>query len=118
MKKTTAKKEEIHTLPCATLGCSGKISERCITGLCARCYSSIYNWTKRSARDRVARAITLQLYEARLSFLIPADKIKVLRPSRKVEPLVVLPGQVKKYRKKTRSKYKVMNTVADKAAQS
>ena len=111
MKKKN-KKEEIHTIPCATLGCTGKISDRCITGFCTRCYSAIYNWTKRSQREQIARAVTLQLYEARMAFLIPENKVKILRPVRKVEPMVVLPGQVKKYRKKTRNQYKVMPAVA------
>lgn len=93
------------TLQCVTHLCPGEIGEGSITGLCTRCYSSIYTWQKRSKADIVKRAMTLRLYEARMNFMLPA-KVRILSGDNKYEPLAVMPGQVKKYRKRT--KYKMV----------
>lgn len=95
------------TLPCAVDGCPNKVGEKSVTGLCKSCYASLYTWlNKRTARDRVLRAQKLKLWETRLCYALPDDKIQFLTTKKKYQPLVVVPGKVKAYRK--RSKYKVV----------
>lgn len=99
----------IHTLPCNVDGCDGVVGEQSITGLCKKCYSSLLTWSKnKSATQRIKRAQQLKLYESRLCYLLPDDKIQLLTTRSKYAPLPVLPGKVKQYRK--RSKYKVMKS--------
>lgn len=93
-----------HTLSCVTPGCLGKIGAGSITGLCPRCYSSIYNWTRRSSQEVINRLTQLHLFEARMYFLVPRKKVKLLTSVQKFEQLAVLPGQCGQYRKKTRYK--------------
>jgi len=64
----------------------------------------VYGWTKRSDADIVKRIQNLHLYESRISFLIPKSKVKILRPKAEYREPFVLPGQVAKYRKRTRYK--------------
>lgn len=100
-----AKTKPIHTLPCSVENCNGVIGDQSITGLCPRCYSSLHSWQfKKNARERVARANALNLYINRLMYLLPDDKVELLNQRKKYKPLAILPGQVKKYRKKTKYK--------------
>lgn len=100
-------KKKSATKTCATPTCGESINDGVITGLCKRCYSSIYHWTKRDNADVVKRARNLQLYESRINFLLSKSKVKLIRPKQEYIKLAVLPGQVAAYRKRT--KYKLVN---------
>ena len=84
---------------CVTPGCLNEIGERSITSLCKGCYAYIYNNQKRTPKQLTARASTLSLYQSRLGFLLPQKSTSgpTLR-------LLVPPGQVKKYRRRTKYK--------------
>jgi len=94
---------------CATPGCSEIVGERSITGLCKACYSYIYINQKRSAKQLVQRARKIQLFQSRLGFLLPAQ-VELLNTNTvgahagQPQKLAVMPGQVKKWRR--RSKFK------------
>lgn len=96
-----------RSLPCLTPGCTEKIGQGSITGLCRRCYSGVYNWTKRSKNQLCERADKLRLYEARLNLLLPKDKLDQLGVNQTFKPLIVLPGQVRQYRRRPKQ-YKIM----------
>lgn len=102
-----ARSKTPHTRPCTVDGCKGVIGDNSITGLCPNCYSSLLGWGKKNIRDKVQRANRLNLYVNRLMYLLPDDKIQMLTTRKKYTPIVVMPGQVKKYRKK--SKYKTVS---------
>ena len=93
-------------LKCVTPGCTGEIGAGSITGLCKRCYSAIYTWTKRPQSDVLKRASALRLYQARMNFMLPT-KVRFISSNEKYTPLAVMPGKVKQYRKKT--KYKMVS---------
>jgi len=91
---------------CATIGCAFVVGERSITGLCKRCYSSIYSWTKRDKQSVISRVKTLHLYESRMNLLLTPTNVKIVRPKQIYSKYVVLPGSVSTYRKRT--KYKIV----------
>jgi len=93
---------------CVTPGCTGEIGAGSITGLCKRCYSSIYNWQKRPAKELENRVKRLRLYESRMNFILPKNKVRIRSAEETFVSLAVLPGRVKQYRK--RSKYKVVKS--------
>lgn len=87
---------------CVTPGCDNEIGERSITCLCKGCYSYIYTNQKRTIPQLTKHSNKIKLFQSRLNFILPAGHSKTSK-----EPtlrLLVAPGQVKKYRK--RSKYK------------
>lgn len=94
-------------LTCVTDGCQNEIGAGSITGLCKNCYSYIYNWQKRDAKDMVKRAMHMRLCETRMNFILPKNKVRIIG-SKEPQQLAVLPGHVKKYRKRT--KYKVLKS--------
>ena len=96
-------------LRCETDGCSNEIGERSITGLCKQCYAYLYNMQKHDNHYLVKRAMQIRLWENRLNFLLPRNKVRVIG-SKKPRQLAVLPRQVKQYRKRT--KYKVVKKSA------
>ena len=82
---------------CAVDKCDGMVGDLSITGLCKKCYSSLYNWSnKKTPAQRIERAKQLKFY----------DKQQILTTNTVNQPLAVLPGKVKTYRKRT--KYKLM----------
>jgi len=89
---------------CATAECIGKVGDKSITGLCKKCYSSLYSWGKRSQHDLLNRVQALHLYENRMNFLMTKNKLKIIRPRKTPLPLAVLPGECKRYRMRTKYK--------------
>ena len=98
-----------HTRPCTVEGCSGVIGDLSITGLCPSCYSSLHGWQhKHNAKQRVEYANKLNKYINRMLYLLPDDKVQMLTTRKKYRPSeIVLPGQCKKYKKRT--KYKTLS---------
>lgn len=103
----SGKVEDDNTHPCATPGCQGKVGAGSITGLCKRCYSSIYHWKKRPIKHLIKRSGNIRLYAARMNFLLPTAELEDLDIAPKFTPLVVLPGDVKQYKKRPKQ-YKIM----------
>lgn len=99
---------------CVTPGCIGEVGDRSITGLCSPCYSYIYSNQKRTPRQVLARAHKMQMYQSRLNFLLPAP-VEMIRPKPGTPhpELVVIPGHVKKWRRKNKNKsvYKSLKAV-------
>lgn len=99
--KNLTKKETNNTL-CATPGCREVVGEQSITRLCKACYSYVYNNNKRSPRQLVQRSHKIRLFASRLNFILPDYEFRATKttPNR----LLVLPGEVQKYRRRTRHK--------------
>lgn len=79
---------------CLTPGCEKGIGDRSITHLCSGCYSYIYTNQKRSPKQLIQRAQKIELFQSRLSFILPNSS----------STLLVSPGGVKKYRRRPRYK--------------
>ncbi len=105
------KHQSKSSLNCVTPGCNEDVGERSITQLCKSCYAYIYNWGKKSPGDLIKRAHKLNLYESRMQFLLPPS-VKLINTNESTKStLNVMPGQVKKYRLKTKKQpYKYMRS--------
>jgi len=97
MKK--AVRREIKNKVCVTPGCGLEIGERSITCLCKACYSYIYTNQKRTTKQLVQRSIKIRLFQSRLNFILPSTGNE---KSHNQPELLVMPGHVKKYRRRSR----------------
>lgn len=97
-----AMKKEASNRSCATPGCGNEIGERSVTCLCPTCYSYIYSNKKRTPRQLVQRSHKIRLFASRLEFILPDYEFRASKttPNR----LLVLPGEVKKYRRRSKNK--------------
>ena len=89
---------------CQTPGCDNEA--KCLN-LCASCYSALYYWQKRSPQALIDRARRLQLFEARMDLLMPAN-VEIPRYRRTSAKLEILPGNSKKDKKYRRKQSKLL----------
>lgn len=115
MAKRKTNVVNLKTHSCATPGCPGKVGDQSITGLCRNCYSCIYRWSKQKTKTEginYFKRMTLSM--SRIDLALPQNDVEKLHAeldsnTRRYTPLVVMPGQVKTYRKRNKSRYKTMS---------
>lgn len=105
----------LKTRPCATPNCEGKVGDNSVTGLCRNCYAVIYNWSnKRNNKDCVERFQRLSLSMSRMDLVLPDKDVQRLHDefdhnNKRYQPLVVMPGKVSQYKKRSKTRYKSMS---------